>query len=360
MGKRTTVTGRVLDGDGRPVRDSLIEVWQANAAGRTSTRATAIRRPWTPTSPAPGGVSPTATAATSSSPQARRVPWGNHDNAWRPAHIHFSLFGPAFATRLITQTVLPRRPPAQYDPIFQSVRDPKAQRRLISSFDLGTTEPEWALGYNFDIVLRAATRRRWRTTGEPEPRAQLGEREPTPSQTIGPLPPLLSFPTPKASASWPTTTPTRCASSASSSTDKISPSGRPRRDRQANRAAATRTRRTAGKTSPRRRLHGLRPLTRRTPTAATSPRRSSRGPSWLDGTWQAPHISFTIFARGLLKPLVTRIYFPDEEEANAADAVLNSVEDPAARSALIGRSLDGALGFDIRLQGDRQTPFFDV
>jgi protocatechuate 3,4-dioxygenase beta subunit len=81
-------------------------------------------------------------------------PWRNHENAWRPAHIHFSLFGPAFATRLVTQMYFPGDPLFQYDPIFQSIPDEKARERLVSHFDLKTTKPEWALGYRFDIVLR--------------------------------------------------------------------------------------------------------------------------------------------------------------------------------------------------------------
>ena len=81
-------------------------------------------------------------------------PWGNHRNAWRPAHIHFSLFGPALATRLITQMYFPGDPLFWQDPIFNSVRDPEARQRMISTFDLETTEPEWALAYHFDIVLR--------------------------------------------------------------------------------------------------------------------------------------------------------------------------------------------------------------
>ena len=80
-------------------------------------------------------------------------PWKNHDNAWRPAHIHLSLFGPAFRSRLITQMYFPGDPLFAQDPIFQSVRDPEAQKRMISTFDLETTEPEWALGYKFDVVL---------------------------------------------------------------------------------------------------------------------------------------------------------------------------------------------------------------
>ncbi len=79
-----------------------------------------------------------------------------------------------------------------------------------------------------------------------------------------------------------------------------------------------------------------------------------------DGRDQAPHVWVSVFARGLLKRLVTRVYFPDEEAANAADPVLVSIEDPAMRSTLVARNVDGALEFDIHLQGDKQTAFFDV
>ena len=81
-------------------------------------------------------------------------PWQNHDNAWRPAHIHFSVFGADFGSRLITQMYFPGDPLLAFDPIFHSVRDEAARRRLIANFDLGLTKPEWALGYRFDIVLR--------------------------------------------------------------------------------------------------------------------------------------------------------------------------------------------------------------
>jgi protocatechuate 3,4-dioxygenase beta subunit len=81
-------------------------------------------------------------------------PWRNHHNAWRPAHIHFSLFGSAFVTRLVTQMYFPNDPLLAMDPILQSIPDKDAQERLVSQFDLSLTEPEWALGYRFDIVLR--------------------------------------------------------------------------------------------------------------------------------------------------------------------------------------------------------------
>ncbi|MBA3389249.1 MAG: protocatechuate 3,4-dioxygenase subunit beta [Rubrobacter sp.] len=155
LGERIVVTGRVLDGDGRPVRNGLIEAWQANAAGRYAHHGDRHPAPLDPNFTGAGRC------LTDSEGRYRFVtvkpgayPWGNHDNAWRPAHIHFSLFGPAFATRLVTQMYFPGDPLFEHDPIFQSVSDPNARQRLVSRFDLSATEPEWALGYSFDIVLR--------------------------------------------------------------------------------------------------------------------------------------------------------------------------------------------------------------
>jgi protocatechuate 3,4-dioxygenase, alpha subunit len=79
-----------------------------------------------------------------------------------------------------------------------------------------------------------------------------------------------------------------------------------------------------------------------------------------DGGMQAPHLEMSVFARGLLKRLATRVYFPDETEANEADPVLSSIEDPAERGTLVAQPEDGGLRFDIHLQGDRQTTFFSV
>lgn len=154
LGERIIVTGRVLDGDGRPVRDSLIEVWQANSAGRYTHAGDRHPAPLDP------NFSGAGRCVTDSEGRYRFVtvkpgayPWKNHPNAWRPAHIHFSLFGPSFRTRIITQMYFPGDPLFSQDPIFQAVNDPKARERMISTFDLDTTEPEWALGYKFDIVL---------------------------------------------------------------------------------------------------------------------------------------------------------------------------------------------------------------
>lgn len=155
LGERMILHGRVLDGDGRPVRGTLVELWQANAAGRYHHD---VDRHPAPLDPNFGGA---GRCLTDDAGRYRFVtikpgayPWRNHPNAWRAAHIHLSLFGPAFATRLVTQMYFPGDPLFFQDPIFHSVRDAAARERLISAFDLDATEPEWALAYRFDIVLR--------------------------------------------------------------------------------------------------------------------------------------------------------------------------------------------------------------
>jgi protocatechuate 3,4-dioxygenase beta subunit len=155
LGERIIVSGRVLDERGRPVPDTLVEIWQCNAAGRY---IHIVDQHPAPLDPNFTGAGRTVTDANGNyrfvTVKPGAYPWRNHDNAWRPAHIHFSLFGPSFLTRLVTQMYFPGDPLFPFDPIFNSVSDPKARERLISRFDLGTTKPEWALGYVFDIVLR--------------------------------------------------------------------------------------------------------------------------------------------------------------------------------------------------------------
>ncbi|HSK42997.1 MAG TPA: protocatechuate 3,4-dioxygenase subunit beta, partial [Candidatus Binatia bacterium] len=143
------------DDNGRPVPRTLLEIWQANAAGRY--RHSADNHP-APIDPNFTGAGRTLTDENGvyrfMTIKPGAYPWKNHDNAWRPAHIHFSLFGTAFATRLVTQMYFPGDPLFPYDPIFQSIPDERARQRLIAAFDLATTQPEWALGFQFNIILR--------------------------------------------------------------------------------------------------------------------------------------------------------------------------------------------------------------
>ena len=155
LGERIIVEGRVLDGDGRPVRDTLVELWQANAAGRYAHR---VDQHPAPLDPNFTGAGRTVTDADGTyrfvTIKPGAYPWRNHPNAWRPAHLHFSLFGQNFTTRLVTQMYFPGDPLQPLDPIFNSVTDARVRDRMISRFDINLTEPEWALGYRFDIVLR--------------------------------------------------------------------------------------------------------------------------------------------------------------------------------------------------------------
>lgn len=154
LGQRIIVSGRVLDEQGRPVPNTVMEVWQANAAGRYIHSRDNWDAPLDPNFTGAGRV------VTDEEGRYRYVtirpgayPWGNHKNAWRPAHIHLSLLGPAFATRLVTQLYFPDDPLIEIDPIANAVPMPYRQR-MVARFDIATTEPNWALGYLFDVVLK--------------------------------------------------------------------------------------------------------------------------------------------------------------------------------------------------------------
>ena len=155
QGQRIIVSGQVLDSDGRPVPGTLIEIWQTNAAGRY--RHSRDQHP----APLDENFDGIGRCLTDACGRYRFVtikpgayPWGNHANAWRPAHIHFSLFGRAFTQRLVTQMYFPGDPLLPLDPIFNSVPDERARQRMIADFDIELTQPDWALGYHWDIVLR--------------------------------------------------------------------------------------------------------------------------------------------------------------------------------------------------------------
>lgn len=155
IGERIIVEGRVLDDNGCPLAGALVEIWQANSCGRYAHEVDTHDAPLDPNF--------TGTGRTLTDEEGRyrfvsikpgHYPWGNHYNAWRPAHIHFSVLGPGFLTRLVTQMYFPGDPLQPLDPIFNSVRDPEVRQRMVSSFDLDLTIPDWALGFRWDIVLR--------------------------------------------------------------------------------------------------------------------------------------------------------------------------------------------------------------
>jgi protocatechuate 3,4-dioxygenase beta subunit len=155
LGERIIVQGHVRDEDGRPIPHTMVEIWQANAAGRYNVARDSHD------APLDDNFSGTGRVFTDDTGQYRFItikpgayPWGNHENAWRPNHIHISLFGPGYATRLITQMYFPGDPLLALDPIYLSTADAQARQRLVSSFDLSITQPNWALGYRFDITLR--------------------------------------------------------------------------------------------------------------------------------------------------------------------------------------------------------------
>jgi protocatechuate 3,4-dioxygenase beta subunit len=157
IGERIIVHGQVLDAEGRPLRRQLVEIWQANAAGRYAHNVDRHDAPLDP------NFSGGGRCLTDGDGHYRFVtikpgeyPWQNHPNAWRPAHIHFSVFGTSFTERLVTQMYFPGDPLLAYDPMYQSVRDRRAAERLVARFELDSTIEAWALGYRFDIVIGRA------------------------------------------------------------------------------------------------------------------------------------------------------------------------------------------------------------
>lgn len=154
IGERIIVTGRVLDQNNRPVPNALIELWQANACGRYIHKVDQHDAPLDPNFIGAGRCLTDKDGVyrfTTIKPGA--YPWGNHENAWRPPHIHFSIFGVNFLQRLVTQMFFPGDPLLALDPIFNGIPDENARQRLISTYAHDVTQPVWALGYRFDIVL---------------------------------------------------------------------------------------------------------------------------------------------------------------------------------------------------------------
>jgi protocatechuate 3,4-dioxygenase beta subunit len=351
IGERIVVSGRLLDEDGRALRRMLVEVWQANAAGRYNHPVDQHDAPLDPHFVGCGRI------LTDDEGRYRVVtirpgayPWKNHHNAWRPAHIHFSVFGPAFATRLVTQMYFPGDPLLPADPVFNCTADAAARDRLISRFDWDTTIPGHALGYRFDMILAGRE-------GTPmEPGAGLVA---TTSQTVGPffsigLGDLLRDEiVPPGSKGERVTVRGRV----------LDADGAPVSDSMLELWQADAEGRYAhpedvrdGPLDPAFGGHGRVAtdaegrfcFTTVKPGAVPGPR----------GSVQAPHLAVSVFARGLLKRLITRLYFPGEP-ANETDFALSLVE-PPRRSTLVARQLqDGTLEWDVRLQGAGETVFFE-
>jgi len=159
LGERIVVTGRVVDGAGHPVAGQLVEIWQANAGGRYNHKRD--QHP-APLDPHFTGVGRCLTGPDGSyrfqTVKPGPYPWKNHHNAWRPAHIHFSLFGTDFTQRMVTQMYFPGDPLFALDPIYQSITDQRARDRLVATYDHDVTQHEWATGYRWDIVLTGSQR----------------------------------------------------------------------------------------------------------------------------------------------------------------------------------------------------------
>ena len=355
MGERIIVVGRVLDEDERPVPNTLIEIWQANAAGRYHHPVDQHNAPLDPNFTGAGRC------VTNENGEYRYLtikpgayPWLNHTNAWRPAHIHLSLFGPSFVTRLVTQFFFPGDPLIPLDPIFNSVPTKSGRERLMSSYAHDVTEPDsrWVIA---STSFCADVKRRLRGTAM---------KKQTPSQTVGPF---------------------YCHRS-DAQADERHGDGSTQGQRiriegqvfdgdgaaipdvmveiwQAN--AYGRYNHPDDKQE--------KPLD---PTFTGWGRSGTDekcfysfetikpGPvPGSDDSVQAPHINVVVFARGMLVHAYTRLYFADEP-ANASDPVLNSIKNKKRRETLI--ALPGmengkpVYRFDIRLQGENETVFFDM
>lgn len=331
IGERIVVTGRVRTSAGTPVRGSLVEMWQANAAGAYPDPSDPGFFPADPRFPGAGRCLTDAggrfwflTVRPGASPQAP-------GQGYRPAHLHFSVFGPSLGSRLVTQCYFEGDPLINRDPIALATPDPRGVERLTARLDAAATVSDGALSaltWTYDIVLR----------GPAAGAGGHGTEVATPSQTIGPrFGYALLFP------------------HADEAVDPAQPGAveiyGQVRDGHGDLVAypdALLELWVGGQFARARTgADGTYRAVLRKPAPGRLP----------GGLAQAPHVNLTIFARGLLKQAQTRLYFPDEPRANAADPVLNLV--PAARrDALIARPQDGALRFDIRLQGPGETPFF--
>jgi protocatechuate 3,4-dioxygenase, beta subunit len=329
IGQRIILFGRVIDSAGKPVPHTLIETWQVNGAGRYDDAADPAFFPLDPNFTGAGRAMTDEDGSFEFLTLRPAAYPGQRGGLYRPSHIHVSVFGPHLASRLITQCYFADDPLLQRDPIFQSVETGAAMRRMTAEFVGERTEPngeDSALAYRWDIVLRGGTDSSVTASDEAETTS--------PSQTIGPL---YGF-----ALIWPGSE--LAADPAAPGTIRI-------RGRVFDGSGAVLARPEAmlelwaGNQFAR---------TRTDPDGAfTAVLARPAAPAG-----QAPHVNVTVFARGLLKQAQTRLYFPDEAAANAADPVLAAV--PAERRPrLIARREGDELAFDVHLQGDQESVFFD-
>ena len=349
IGERMIVTGRVLDGDGRPVRRQLVEIWQANAGGRYIHQRDQHPAPLDPHFTGMGRCltdDDGRYAFTTIKPGP--YPWRNHHNAWRPAHIHFSLFGTDFTQRMVTQMYFPGDPLFALDPIYQSILDPAARDRLVATYDHDLTQHEWATGYRWDIVLTGVA-------PHPDGARRRGDpRDPTrrrPGQTVGPF---FGFALPydgdrELVAARHSRARSGCT--ASCTRRRRRPGARTRSSRSGRPTPTARSSQRPGLAAPRRvHLHRVRALRHGQRRATT--RSPPLAPGAVDGGRRSSRS--TVFARGLLNRLFTRAYLPRPPAPTRPAARLLPAD---RRDTLVCDRRRRRPRFDIRLQGDGETVF---
>jgi protocatechuate 3,4-dioxygenase, beta subunit len=336
IGQRIFLSGRVLDRAGQPVPGTLIEIWQVNGAGRY---ADPVDPAFFPLDPNFTGAGRCITAADGSFEFLTLRPAaypGDRGGLYRPSHVHVSVFGKYLASRLITQCYFEDDPLLQRDPIFQAIPSQNAMQRLVAHFAGERTEwngQDSALAYQWDIVLRGGTGR----PASSVPASSDGQQTTSPSQTIGPLYGFaLMFPDSELAADPDQPGSFRISGRVSDGSGPLAfPDGM--------------LELWVGDQFAR---------TRTDPDGRFTAVLAKPDPAALPGG-QAPHVNVAVFARGLLKQALTRLYFPDEPAANAADPVLSAVPEQR-RQRLVARPDDeGGLTFDIHLQGDEESVFFD-
>src|ERR1700743_2017472 len=371
LGERIIVHGHVLDEDGRGVPNVLVELWQANACGRYFHVVDQHPAPLDPNFTGAGRAQSDAQGYykfVTVKPGA--YPWGNHHNAWRPAHIHFSVFGHAFISRLVTQMYFPGDPLFEFDPIFNSVPDEKARMRMVSAFDLDNTPPEWGA---LLPLQHCAARMQCHADGDEIVQGKVQGKVQeglTPSQTVGPF--FKYGLTPGGQYDWNDAfinnlvTPDTSGERIRVQGRVFDGDGQPVPDCMLEIWQADAQGRFSDPQDKRALPNSSFKGFGRCGTDANGGFAfDTIKPGTVldaDGKLQAPHILLAIFARGMLLHNYSRIYF-DGEAGNAADPILALVPTDRRATLIAARKPGGGNAvyqLDIRLQGDDETVFFDI